>query len=48
MNKTNPNTGLTSAEAHQRTEQGLSNGDMDVKTKSVKPQERAVYDDYFL
>ena len=44
MNKTNPNTGLTSAEAHQRTEQGLSNGDMDVKTKSVK---RIFFDNIF-
>lgn len=36
MNNINANTGLTSAEAEERAKNGLSNGDMDVKTKSVK------------
>ncbi len=36
MNKTDINTGLSPAEAEERAKRGLSNGDMDVKTKSVK------------
>lgn len=36
MTKTDINKGLTAAEAEERAKNGLSNGDMDVKTKSVK------------
>lgn len=36
MNDIDINKGLTSAEAAQRAAKGLSNGDMDVKTKSIK------------
>lgn len=44
MYKTDINTGLTSAEAEERVKNGLSNGDMDVKTKSVK---RIFFDNIF-
>lgn len=44
MNKTDINTGLTSAEAEERVKKGLCNGDMDVKTKSVK---RIFFDNIF-
>ncbi len=44
MNNTNAITGLSSAEAEQRAKNGFSNGDMDVKTKSVK---RIFFDNIF-
>lgn len=44
MNKTDSNKGLTSAEAQERAVKGLSNGNMDVKTKSVK---RIFFDNIF-
>lgn len=44
MNNINANVGLTSAEAEERAKNGLSNGDMDVKTKSVK---RIFFDNIF-
>ncbi len=36
MNKTDISTGLSPSEAEERARRGLANGDMDVKTKSVK------------
>ena len=36
MNTTDINKGLTTAEAEERIKNGLSNGDIDVKTKSIK------------
>lgn len=44
MNNTDINTGLSSAEAEERVKKGLCNGDMDVKTKSVK---RIFFDNIF-
>lgn len=44
MNKTDINKGLSSAEAEERISKGLCNGDMDVKTKSVK---RIFFDNIF-
>ncbi len=44
MNNVNVNTGLTSAQAEERVKNGLCNGDMDVKTKSVK---RIFFDNIF-
>lgn len=44
MNNTDINTGLTSAQAEERVNNGLCNGDMDVKTKSVK---RIFFDNIF-
>lgn len=44
MKQTNINMGLTSEEAAERVKNGLSNGDMDVKTKSVK---RIFFDNIF-
>lgn len=44
MINTNINTGLTSDEAAERVKNGLSNGDMDIKTKSVK---RIFFDNIF-
>lgn len=44
MNNTDINTGLTSAEAEERVKNGLCNGNLDVKTKSVK---RIFFDNIF-
>lgn len=44
MNKTDINKGLSASEAEERISNGLCNGDMDVKTKSVK---RIFFDNIF-
>lgn len=44
MNKTDINKGLSTAEAEEKISKGLNNGDMDVKTKSVK---RIFFDNIF-